>query len=905
MKHHGKPVPIALGILLGIGLSAIGMSSALAADAPAVSAPAQATNVTRATLDNGLRVVIVRDTLAPMVTTQITYLAGSYETPKGFPGTAHALEHMMFRNSKGMTGAQLNEMTGKMGAENNAFTTNDATQYFFVAPAQYLDMLLHIESIRMRGAQLTDKDWDLEKGAIEQEVSRDISDPSFLAFQQAEKILYAGTGYAEGALGSRPSFDKTTGKILQGFYNKWYRPNNAILVIAGDVDPEATLAKVRELFGSIPKGNLSERKPVKLQPFKPQTIARSTPDATGTVQYLFRTPGQQDTDYAAMQVLLDVLNNSRSKLSDLAAEGKVLSADAWSEPFTHGGIGAVEVGFPKGGDSSQARGYLDGVINEVLKNGVSSDLVEAAKRQEKAQYEFSKNSPMRLAESWSQALAWRGLDSPKQALDQILAVTPQDVDRVAREYLQPGQRVTVVLTPNPNGKRPPNSQGFGGTESFASNDKLDAPLPEWATKQLAKLQMPHWTLDPVKMTLSNGITLIVQPTKVSKTVTVYGRIDSNEDLQAPKGQEGVGQLLGSLFDYGTTTLDRAAFHKALDEIAATESAGSTFHLAVPSEHFDRGMQLLADNELHPALPAKAFGVKQKTLARTLAGRLQSPRYKMFRALFKGIYPAGDPALREATPKTVNALTLPDVKDYFANVYRPDMTTIVVVGDVAPAEAKAEVVKYFGAWKATGPKPDVIPKPVPVNPASYTVVHNAYASQDQVFMGQSLELNLHNPDRYALQLGNEVLGGNGFASRLMVDVRVNHGYAYGAGSGMRFDRSRSFFYVRYGSDPDKVKPVDGLITKNLDEMRNTPVKPSELTNAKQARIRSIPLEVSSVNNIARSLLAWSINGEPLDEPMVAARHYLDLSAAQVQDAFRKYVHPTHLAQVVQGPTPKKH
>ena len=904
MKKHGKLAPLALGILLGLGLTCAGMQAAFAVDAPAASAT-QNGNVTRATLDNGLRVVIVRDTLAPMATTQITYLAGSYETPKGYPGTAHALEHMLFRNSTGLTGAQLNEMTGKMGADNNAFTTNDATQYFFVAPAQYVDMLLHIEAIRMRGAQLTDKDWSLEKGAIEQEVSRDISDPGYLAFQQAERTLYAGTGYAEDALGSRPTFDATTGKILQGFYNDWYQPNNAILVIVGDVDAQATLARVKDLFGAIPRGNVPERTPVKLEPFKPQTITRTTPDATGSVQYLFRAPGQQSKGYAALQVLMDVLNNSRSALSDLAAQGKVLSADAGVQPFAHGGIGTIEVGFPKGGDAKQAQGYLDGVIADVLKNGVPADLVEAAKRQEKAQFEFSKNSPVELAESWSQALAWQGLNSPQEGLDHILAVMPQDVDRVAREYLKPDQRVTVVLTPNPNGKRPPNSNGFGGTESFASNDKLDAPLPEWATQQLAKLELPHWTLDPVKMTLANGITLIVQPTDVSKTVTVVGRVDSNEDLQALKGQEGVGKLLASLFDYGTTTLDRAEFHKALDDIAATESGGSRFSLAVPAGNFDKGLQLLADNELHPALPQKAFAVQQQTLSRTLAGELQSPQYKMMRALMKGLLPAGDPGLREATPRTVDALTLNEVKDYFAKVYRPDMTTLVIVGDVTPQRAKAEVEKYFGGWKATGPKPDVVPKPVASNPASYTVVPNAYASQDQVLLGQMLDLDIHNPDRYALQLGNEVLGGNGFASRLMVDIRVNHGYAYGAGSGMQFDRSRSIFYVQYGSDPDKVKPVDGLIVKNIDAMRATLVKPDELTNAKQARIRSIPLGVSSVNAIARSLLEWSINGEPLDEPMVAAKHYLELSATQVQDTFKKYVDPAHLVQVVQGPAPKLH
>ena len=117
------------------------------------------------------------------------------------------------------------------------------------------------------------------------------------------------------------------------------------------------------------------------------------------------------------------------------------------------------------------------------------------------------------------------------------------------------------------------------------------------------------------------------------------------------------------------------------------------------------MELLADNELHPcAAGRKAFQVQQQTLARTLAGELQSPQYQMYRALGKGLLPAGDPGLRQATPESVGKLSLQDTRDFFAQTYRPDMTTIVVVGDVTPEHAKAVVEKkYFGDWKAAGPK----------------------------------------------------------------------------------------------------------------------------------------------------------------------------------------------------------
>lgn len=895
---------LAWSVMLGMGLASASIP-ARADTSTASHATATDGKVLRATLDNGLRVVIVRETLSPMVTTQITYLAGGYQTPDGFPGTAHALEHMMFRDSHGMTGAQLNEMTGKMGADNNAFTTNDATQYYFVAPSNYLDLLLHIESLRMEGALLTQQDWERERGAIEQEVSRDISDPGYLAFQKAERLLYAGTGYAEDALGTRPSFDKTTAKDLQTFYKNWYTPNNALLVIVGDVDPQQTLTQVKALFGKIPKRPLPKETRVTLQPVKAETIATTTPQGTGSVQFMYRMPGMMSKDNAAAQVLLDVLNNARSSLSALAVEGKVLSADAQLQPFSHGGIGLIEVGFPKGGDAKKAQADLDGVIENILKNGVPADLVAASKRSEIAQAEFNKNSAVTLASAWSQAIAWMGLSSPEEAEDQIRQVTVADVDRVAREYLKPDQRVTVVLTPDNKGKRPPNSAGFGGSESFASNDKLDVPLPAWAAAKLDKLEMPRWTLHPISMTLPNGMHLIVQPENISKTVTVLGHIDNNPKLQEPTGQEGVARLLSSLFDYGSTTMDRDAFHKALDDISATESGGTDFGVAALSNQFDRAMQLLADNELHPALPQQGFAVQQEILARSLAGEMQSPQYKMMKALMTGLLPAGDPDLRRPTPATIKTLTLQNVKDYFAKTYRPDLTTIVVVGHVTPDQAKATVERYFGQWKAAGAKPEVISKPVGINPPGYTVVNNPYASQDQVLMGQMLELNMHNPDRYALQLGNNVLGGNGFASLLMTDIRVKHGYAYGAGSGMRFDRSRSIFFVQYGSDPDKVAPVDGLVRQNLINMQTKPLKQDELDNARQYEIRSIPVSVSSISSIARSLLTWAWHDEPLDQPMVAAKHYLTLTPEQVQAAFKKYLRPQHLMQVVQGPPPAKH
>ena len=198
--------------------------------------------------------VIVKNTLAPVVTTQVNYLVGSVEAPQGFPGTAHALEHMMFRGSPGLSAAQLSTIAAAMGGNFNADTQQTVTQYFFTVPAEDLEIALHVEAVRMRGVLASELLWGQERGAIEQEVAQDLSSPQYVFYDRLLREMYAGTPYALTALGTRESFQQTTGAMLKAFHDTWYAPNNAILVIVGNLDPDQTLLTVRRLFEAIPRG---------------------------------------------------------------------------------------------------------------------------------------------------------------------------------------------------------------------------------------------------------------------------------------------------------------------------------------------------------------------------------------------------------------------------------------------------------------------------------------------------------------------------------------------------------------------------------------------------------------------------------------------------------------------------
>ena len=481
-------------------------------------------------------------------------------------------------------------------------------------------------------------------------------------------------------------------------------------------------------------------------------------------------------------------------------------------------------------------------------------------------------------------------------------MTVADVNRVAKQYLLNVNTMTATLKPVPSGEAVA-AQGFGGGEKLTAAPTKEVALPEWAAKPLAELRLPQPMVMPSDEKLPNGMRLIVRTDRTSPTVTLIGTVQHNEDLDTPKGQEGVADVLEELYGYGSTSLDRIAYQKALDDIGATAHAGFGFSLKTLKENFGRGVALLADNELHPALPGDAFPVVQKQTAELTAGQLKSPAYRTHRALTEALLPKDDPSLRDQTPATINKLTLADVKGYMAAALRPDLATIVIVGDITPAEARATIEKAFGGWQATGPKPATDLPAVPGNKASAANVADPQQVQDSVTLSEELAINRFSPDYYPMQLGTYVLGGGFYASRLYHDLRQVAGYVYTVDVGLRATKTRSTYTVDYGSNPENVSKARALVERDLQAMRTTPVSPAELQLAKSLLLRGLQLQESSEESVAGALLARAELGLPLNEVDNAARQYLAITADQVKDAFDHQLRIEDFVQVVRGPAPK--
>ena len=663
------------------------------------------------------------------------------------------------------------------------------------------------------------------------------------------------------------------------------------------------MAKIKQLFGDVPSHPLPERPKVDLKPVKTEsfTLDSNLPYVLGFIAYRF--PGTDSPEYAASQILADVLASQRGDIYAMVPAGKALAAEfGMAESYPKASVAYGLVALPAGADAAGPIAELRGILANYAQKGVPEDLVTAAIRSEVAQAEFQRNSIPGLANVWSNALAAEGRTSPDEDIAAIKKVTLAEVNRVAKEFLADSNSITATLKPVPNGK-PVSGKGFGGAEEVTSAPTKPVELPAWAASELAQLKVPENYVQASDTTLANGIRLIVKTDRTSPTVSVAGRVKHEADLETPAGLEGVTGVLDELFSYGTTTLDRIAFQKALDDIAANESAGFSFSVDVLKEHFSRGVQLLADNELHPALPAESFAVVQQQTEQFVAGNLKSPGYQTSRALDLALLPAGDPALRETTPATVAKVTLDDVKKYHAATIRPDLTTIVVIGDVTPEEAKTVIEKWFGDWKASGPKPETTLPAVPHNKPSATNVADPQAVQDSVTLSEQLTLNRFDPDYYPLQLGNHVLGGGFYATRLYHDLRQVAGYVYNVDVSLSASKTRASYSVFYGCDPENVSKARALIQRDLNQMRTENVTPGELQQAKALLLRQIPLGESSEEAVAGGLLGRALIGLPLDEPVRAAKRYFALSAEDVKAAFQKYVEPADFVQVVRGPAPK--
>jgi zinc protease len=889
-------------IAAALGAAALLLAPARPLPAAAQSAPPSAQV---RTLANGMRVVVLEDHAAPVVQVHTWYRFGALDETPGKTGLAHALEHMMFRGTHALSSAGLDDMNSRLGADLNAQTQNELTHYYFVVPSDRTDSIIHVEADRMRNLKLDPKDWAVEKGAVLQEWAQDHSNPIFeFIFGSVAEKVYPGSRLGETALGAKADIEKATVADLKRYYDAWYRPNNATLVVTGDVKAADVFASAQKWFGPFPSHAL---------PARHQYTAKAAPGATVStkaefpftlIDEAYAAPGNApatEREQLRNDIAVSAMSNPRGPYRTAMVDSG-LTLGMIPLPLEDRRASAVHVIMivAPGHTADEVRAAYDKTTADILAKGIDPEFIAAAKRSAISGLTYARDSIVGLGDGIGSAYVFPGDTDPTRYPAMIAAITPDEVNAVARSiYAKPS--VVGVLEPtttDPSKFKPPSNLASSVTDSFGSRVP-NGPLvqPAWLKAQLAKPLALHSAVDPVVTTLPNGMKLLVQRVTSNPTVFVRGVVRTSPTYD-PAGKEGLGAIASGLMSWGGTKYDFAAERKLADDRAATLTFGTAFSSHGRAEDFPTLLDALADNVRHPALPADKFALVKQQQTAVASRRALQPDYRAQRAFSEALLPAGDPELRQDTPASIAAITLDDVKSYQAQYVRPDMTTLVVVGDVDPAAVAKEVAARFGDWTATGPKPDphlpAIPLPAPKRQNVET------AAQDISVELGAPALARSSPDYDALVLANAIYGGGAFDARLFREVREKRGLVYFAFSSLQAGRDRGTFRISFRAVPSKVDAADAVVRAELKKMQTEPVTADELAKAKTRVVAAAIDAEQATSAIAGDLLRIGIDELPPTYYATLAQRYAGITPADVQKAAKTWFHPDNLVEVRTGP-----
>ncbi|MFZ0575330.1 MAG: pitrilysin family protein [Candidatus Cybelea sp.] len=874
------------------------------APAPPITSPLPlvkpSSAVTDTTLSNGMRVILLPNALAPVATVVTEYGVGSDEDT--IPGTAHATEHMMFRGTSDISATQFADIADRMGADYNAQTSNESTYYYFKIPSVYVGVALRLEADRMTGAAMRQNDWESERNAIEQEVRAWQSNPAYAITLKMSRLFYGEKSpIAALPVGTIEGFNAMHAADIASFYRAWYHPNNVTLIISGDIDARQVLVQIHQLFGGMPSVALPRRPASALPVLAAATLRDSFEFPIGLCGLLYRSPGANDADYGASLIALQVLNSGRGALADLSANGKLLAAFDVGTALSDSGATFV-VGIPPlTGSPDGAADLLSEALAGYRTAGLPRDLIASAKLKLLSALAYKQASISGIAFDWAQAAAQR-LSSPYTVLEGVANLSDADIDRVFDTYYSPRHQITALLEPA-SLQAMPTIGAKGVEENVRYTPSASEPLPDWAAPMLeAPLYVPRASKNETVFRLANGLTVVTVPESVSPTIVVKGEIDTEPAYFEPPGREGVASLTSELMQWGTASYDRKAYEAETDAIAAQVDLGSTFGATVTSEHFDRAMQLLADGMLHPGFPPAGFAVSKTKQLQVLSAAEHLPAAQAIVAQDEALYAPGDPRRRRATTQSMAAISPADVRRWYAFAFRPDLTTISIVGDVNPGRARSIVERYFGNWKAFGKRPNfnraIPPKRAPRRQT--ITVKSPSLTQSQVTLKEVLPMRLGDPDYVALLLANTILSGEGTGSLLFKELRVRDGYVYSVDSKFDIEEDGATFSISYASDPKDVDRAQAAALAILRRLQSVPLDDVELERAKAllAARRILPLD--SYDGIAQDVLTRTEAGETPAQTDALWHRVLALTPVQLQAALRRKLHPDAFVRVILEP-----
>ena len=915
-------------------LSRIAASAVLyLALAPPVRAAPPEMTFEKYRLQNGLDVILHVDHAVPLVHVEIWYKVGSKDEAPGKTGFAHLFEHMMFQGTKQIPEDAYFKYLGQAGASaRNGSTTTDRTNYFETLPSSELELALWLESSRM--GFLLDRPsfaatFQNQRDVVKNERRQRIENAPLggVAQVELEALFPPGHPYRHEVMGSMRDLDAATEADIRGFFNRYYAPNNAVLLLAGDLDVARVKGLVDKYFGSIPAGPPLPKQPAPPLP-TPNGERRIAMEAKvnlarglmawNTVPIF--APGDAELD-----LLANVLGGGKSSRLHrrLVLELKIAQS-----------VSAVHISRLLGGTFEIAFVPLQGHTLTELETVINQEL-------EKLRAQPAEAAELERARNGIKTDLVRGLDTLQGLAGHLLsydvfagdpayvgrdlgryeAATPEGLKKWAAQIL--GNRARVTIDVEPNNKAPIMgrllSPAAGPPRDAAAAPVVESPIAEKpVAEKLADRPTPDaefrhklpadgekipFKLPEVKrFRLKNGLRVILAESHKLPLCGVEMVVRTGNGANPPD-KAGLADLVADMLDEGTATRSATAIAEEIAQLGATLATNATWDasslsVSALSENIDRALDVWADVLLQPAFSEDDLARVRENLLSTLARRKDSPPLiaglTLARVVYGENHPYGWPAI--GTEESVRRLTRSDVQAFFQKYYRPNNAVLVVAGDMREAELRAKMEKLLAGWKPK-PIPAVkIPKTPPVGRTRIFLVDKAGAPQSSIRLGL-VGIERKNPDYYRALVMNQILGGT--FKRLTLNLRETKGWTYGVAS--MFEARRAPGPWTAGGEFVSNHTADSVteILREISVLRSDEVGDKELKDSKDEIIRAFPARFATANQVAAQMAALAVYDLPDKELQTFSARIASVTAADVRKTAQKYLHPDNLVIVVVG------
>lgn len=872
------------------------------------------------TLDNGLDVITLEDFSCPIVSVQVWYEVGSKDEKPDRQGYAHMFEHMMFKGTELVSEKDHFDLIRKVGGSCNAYTSFDRTVYYEKLPADQVELAMWLEAERMSFLTINQESFDTERNVVEEELRMGQNRPYGTLFKKMTANLFEEHPYRWIPIGELSHLRATSVVDLRAFWKKYYLPNNATLVVVGAIEHEKAQKLAEQYFGWITPGPTPARVSVK-EP-TPTTAKKVVIDdenaPAGQVTIAWRTVQAGDKDEVVLDYLSEILgsgNSSRMYRALVADTQIAVDAGTGTYNLQQDGLFMAEATLPPTGDNyDDVMTALKQQIETVKKDGVTDAELEKARNQLlDSLVTTNLTIESKAAMLGNAAVTIGDVSRANTMIDEIRAVTKDDIQRVANQYLNFDQAVEFTIHQNAGMQ---HAQKDNEQSAITAEPELDTPpagrkglkRPKCYPRQapVADKGINEFDFDYAEDKLDNGLTVLTVSNHEVPFVSVMVGLTNGAWTES---KPATASMALSMLTKGTNKHNEAELATALEQYAislggSASMDSSTVQMDCLKEQLDRGMGLLAEVILEPAFDEEEFG-KLKTQKLThLNVQEQQPRYlasKYFNQVLFGQHPYGRPV--QGTSADLELLTAADLKLWWSKFARPDQATLIFAGDIEKPQAVKLAKQYLGTWKTDLVETGIVLADIeqPQKTQIY-IVNRPGSAQAQIAVGQLGITRRQQPDYFTSLIAGSYFGGS-FHSRLNENLRVKRGLTYGAFGGFQPKAKAGTFQVSTFTKNESVAEAINVILEQIAEFQTIEPTDAEFYHTKSYITGSFAGNRETPQDVAQDL--WMIESQGL------GRDYFDklfgsLDKTDKQDCLdlaNRRVDPDKLTIVVVGDAEK--